>query len=168
QVVRPIDFVLLTVYMDSGHGCTFFLPGLRVLIMESSESRLDSRLVRRGKCRGNIPTGLSMLSGLAELGFRASSARCRIYPRLELLTDALDRTAQRLHRTGGVGAEGRARPERRHQARQDLRVLGTAPATLQGAKSLHAPGQSIPAGRTPAAGFPSEEFFHVAQQRGHV
>src|SRR5690606_30849729 len=39
QVVRAIDFVVFTVYMDSGHGSIFFLPVLRVLIMEFLRGR---------------------------------------------------------------------------------------------------------------------------------
>src|SRR5690606_14751092 len=145
QVVRPIDFVVFTIYMNSGHGCPAFLPVIRALLMEfrcaSRLHELDAWLADR--CRG------------ADTGF-------------EFAAEILDCAAQRLDCPRRVGAEGLARPEKIHQACQYLKILGAALAAFQRAQGLHAPGQAVTARRTPAAGLAGEELLHVAQQRHHA
>src|SRR5690606_26920839 len=162
QAVRPVDFVVFTIYMNSGHGCTVFLPAVRVLIMEFRVC------AGGGNGHPTSPPAPSISSRLYEFGSRLAGRWRLADTGLELAAEILDGAAQWLYRARCVGAEGLARPEEVDQAQQHFQVLRAPLTPLQGPQRLDAPGQAITAGRAPAAGFPGEELLHVAQQRHHV
>src|SRR5690606_31886525 len=70
QVICPVDFVVFTIYMNSGHGCTVFLPVIRVLLMEYLWR------TRRGKWSPNIPGRSAYLVMPA----RTRRSACRPWP----------------------------------------------------------------------------------------
>src|SRR5690606_4784944 len=100
QVVRPVDFVVFTIYMNSGHGCTVFLPAVRVLIMEFRVCASG------GNGHPTSPPAPSISSRLHEFGSRLAGRWRLADTGLELAAEILDGAAQWLYRARCVGAEG--------------------------------------------------------------
>src|SRR3990167_5741349 len=86
----------------------------------------------------------------------------------KLVAEVLDRAAQGLDGTRGVGAESLTRAEVIAQLLQGFDVASLSGASLQGAQGFHAPRQAIAARGAETAGLAGKKLFHVAQQRDHV
>src|SRR3990167_7480516 len=88
--------------------------------------------------------------------------RCRSrrtgHASLELRTEILDRTAQRLNGSWRMGAEGLAGAKEVDQSQQGVDVFLRALLALQRTEDFHAPRQAVTAWGTPDAGLTGEKL----------
>ena len=96
--------------------------------------------------------------------FYLHGQRLRLDVPLEILPEILQAAFERLHGAGRERAEGFAGTQEIGMHLQDLQIAHlTLPGVDRRQEPFH-PGQSIPAGRAPAAGLLGEEMLEVVQQ----
>jgi hypothetical protein len=83
---------------------------------------------------------------------------------IKIFLEILQGTLQRLHGAGRQGAKSMSRPQEAGVSPQAHQILGLSPAVFNRREDAGRPGQSFPAGRSPATGLPGKKLHQILHQ----